>query len=857
MAKGRNDKAQLATEQGPSPQGEKRRHEIQQYQKIVRFEQNVLRRNDQRVQIPTHITPSAQASTHPPNVEIEGDAPVRQMSNFHSFAANAQKAGLPARPFAPPVSHGRPNGQRPFGSGATQINPILLEKSDDLIKAELQLQRQRLERALREEVEGRRVSTKAASQGEPLADFDLSDVLSKALTLVQATAAPLPVDENVTAANQEAASDSFDDNTFYSSRHDTPESNLTSRVRNQSEEVRTPAGKALEQPSKLQNIATPIATNRRDLPGNLDSNPARPYQGYSDTSVNNAGHAAADPPRAGRVTGLSDRVIERVASTGPRRNTSGEQSPSDESGNMDLDQPGVRYGRDARQLPREPYVDNHPPSPLLRAHDLSPIAPQPAHISPLATRRLHRVAELGVNSTTGTPAQVVALRNDLTAVTSPESSPQSGNKKKGKKKKRKADRQAPEPEATPYIKPEPRSPSPMTAPSYIRPNKRQRYAEQQPVDPAYNGVRYEPQAAYVQAQPQAIHIPSGNGMGYERVGAYPQRSASTTVSSFPAYGREYANGRQVVGDQYVIREPLNYVDSNGFISAHGEQLQRPPSQVRVSDPYGQPPRSYRVYDEAPRMSIRPEGDAFIGPPRQPPTRIVVDAFGREYIDPPRTAAARPSVAPPPRLSDPEIVYERPAPRAITRHAGPVSYEEAGAVYRRASPPYGAMPRRVVTQPEYVSQDYRDNRQREYSTRPLGPPGEFVEVMAPPERRHLQEGPREFVARAASVRPVEPARYEIPHDYGRVQSVRPEAAVQPYASSAHAAGRREAAQPYMREYGVRPVEHQVVRPEYNMRPVEHYYTQQIPGGEEYTYVDRPRGGTQDVVYADDTRREIYR
>ncbi|KAA8571886.1 hypothetical protein EYC84_001838 [Monilinia fructicola] len=43
----------------------------------------------------------------------------------------------------------------------SEINPILLEKSDDLIKAEIQLQRQRLERALREQMDQHRLAQKA------------------------------------------------------------------------------------------------------------------------------------------------------------------------------------------------------------------------------------------------------------------------------------------------------------------------------------------------------------------------------------------------------------------------------------------------------------------------------------------------------------------------------------------------------------------------------------------------------------------------------------------------------------------------------------------------------------------------
>ncbi|CAM1511393.1 Fc.00g089060.m01.CDS01 [Cosmosporella sp. VM-42] len=853
MAQGRVARGPPAADYPLTNIAEDQRHAFQQYGKIMRFHDKVISGNHSTIKPPAHFISSAKSPVHPANSAASAIAPNDHLKNFQSFpVANGQKEGLPAGSFRATAPTSTPAVAKPFGSGNTEINPILLEKSDDLIKAELLLQRQRLERALREDVEQRRAAAKTAAQGEPLADFDLSDVLSKALTLVQATAAPLPVNENVTAANQDAASDSFDDNTFYSSQHDTPESNLTSRVRNESQEAQAPIAINLGQSSNPQPTAPNLNRRIDVVPGNLEPT-RRPYQSPLNTSTNTIGYSTESAPRLGQVPGLSSYIKESAVSSGLSQNTSGQQSQSDESGNTEIVQQGLAY--------RQSYADNHPPSPLIRAHELSPVAPQPSRVSPLkVTTRLPLAGGPVSNQSSGTPAQVVALRNDPAAATSPESSPSGGkasDKKKTKKKKRKADRQVPEAETTPYIKPEPRSPSPMSAPAYIRPNKRQRYSQRPSNEPRFvEEPRYEaqPSAIKPQAYPARPQRDERIPIAYEGASVYPQRAASTVMASGPSYGREYIDDRRIAEDPYVVQQPATYATPEGVIWRSTDPAHGGRTPVRVQDQYGQSPRSYRGAYEPPRMSVRPDEESFIGPPRQPPTRIVVDAFGREYIEPPRPTVIRHSAAPPVRPDDPEIIYERPAPRAISRHVGVGSYEDGATIYRR-SPPQYAMSRRVVTQPEYISQEYRESRQQEYSTRPMAPPGEYVEVVAPPERRHLEPAPRDFIARAASVRPTEPVRYEVPRDYGRVQSVRPEIPVRQYAASVHPESRREAALPYMRDYGARPVEQPVVRREYGMRPVEQYYDQR--GGEEIAFIERPRGATQEIVYADDARREVYR
>ncbi|RTE72947.1 hypothetical protein BHE90_012618 [Fusarium euwallaceae] len=824
------------------------RHRFHQYEKIVRFSDTVLSGKHPSIKPSANLIATAQSSIHPIDVTIENGASNYQPDKSQYSVAKAQQPGASSSglPAIPPSTT---KANKPYGSGNVEINPIFLEKSDDLVKAEFQLQRQRLERTLRDEVEQRRAAVKNAAQGEPIPDFDLNDVLTKALKLVEATAGPAADDDNPATTNLETASDSFDDNTFYSSQHNTPSSVHTSRVRNESEEARGLDTTESQPPSNSRNAAI-----SRIHPIDVDlemSEPSatRPRQTYTNPSTNAGASSINNTSQVERVPGLTSFAEDRIVSA---QDTGIGPSHSEDSSNTEIERHRGSNRSNARRQPRENYIDSRPPSPLMRVHERS------AQASPLtAARRAPMAAEATSNSSRGTPAQVAALRNEPITVTSPESSPQGGGaaeKKKGKKKKRKADRQAPEAEPTPYIKPEPRSPSPMSAPSYIRPNKRQRYTQRQPEDPNYEDVRYERQTGDYPPEPLSSRLGTDDRMpiGYDRPSLSSRRAVSTAVPGSTVYRREYTDDRYAPGGPYAVEHPP-------LVSAHhpGEQsVGRASSQVRPSEGHQRPSWPYHGSYETSSVSTRPDGDVFMAPPRPPPTRIIVDAFGREYIEPPRPTVIRHSVAPPARSGEPEIIYERAAPRALPKQTGMETYEEGGTVYRRPSPTY--IPRRVVTQPEYISQDYRDHRPREYPARPMAPPGEPVEIMAPPGRRRVEEGPRDYITRAASVRPADPVWYEVARDYGRVQSVRPEGAVRQYATSVHPESRREAAQPYAREYGTLPVEQGAVRREYSARPpLERYYNQPMRGGEDIAFIEQPRGAAQEIVYADDGRREVYR
>ncbi len=251
----------------------------------------------------------------------------------------------------------------------------------------MQLQRARVERALRDQLEQRRVATKALQASEPLPDFDLVDVLQKALVLVQSTAAPPSTDADV-AANLSDAADSFDENTFYSSNFSTPLSHQVSRLPNENEtEAEAMAGSedsrihevsdsepelvhiAVAQASQVSGPiiptgprASPPRQHPPEAAAHLPKNPNLPPRPPSPLGKYNPSHFSH---AAGILLGISSQE-------------SGEASGSGDSGNTDNEQVTGRRHHPASNQPHGRDGPLRVDSPLVRSHDLSPVAPQPS-----------------------------------------------------------------------------------------------------------------------------------------------------------------------------------------------------------------------------------------------------------------------------------------------------------------------------------------------------------------------------------------------------------------------------------------------------------------------------------------------
>ncbi|KAI1180748.1 hypothetical protein F4777DRAFT_529202 [Nemania sp. FL0916] len=865
--------------------------EIREYEKIIQFRDRVVSGKHPRIKVPaSSVVKNASATLPPPPVApvaVSGrvtpssthlptnDAAAngRAMGNALSFQANSQQPAVTVQPPAP--AHFIPGVSRPFGSGKPEIDPVLLQKSDGLVKAEIQIQRQRLEKILRDQVEEKRAHARNNQQSnEQLLELDLSDILAKAVTLAQATAPPISSVLPSPTANASDASDSFDENTFYSSQHDTPESRPSVPARStldnnvQIHDVSIPASQ-IDNYTPTSEVLTsrPVIIHtggplRTDILRNTARGPAMGAQSAPSPAVSSV------PVQTQSMVGISRIEPQNVLNRGRQReqqdahvisSDSRDASRSDNSGNTDSEQSADQLGlQNPPQLVSDPSLRQH--EPLIRGHNLSPFAPQPAHVSPLAIARHPHAREPDTTALQRVPAQVTALRQEHAVVISPESSPQGdkGSKRKNKKKnKRKADARGQDGQGTPKIKPEPRSPSPLAAPPFIRPQKRARRLGRQDPEIIYDEPireRPSPQLQHERYPPLPVHV--------ERV---PHSYGGVD----DPYSRQV---RPSVGpDSHRIEPPL-YEErrSDGSVIHYVRRVPSPSGYIDPYDPLDSrpiPTGSYAVansnirevpaYHREERMSVRPYADrarsrspilierrsSAMPPPSAPPRRVVVDEFGREYLEPVRAATiSRRSAVPPSRPGDPEIIYERTPVRASSRIPAPEIVGEDGVIYRRASPGYA--PRRVITQPEYGA-GFRSYRERDYPVQSMGPLSqEFVQIHGATE--HL---PREYLPRAASVRPVE----SVPYD--RLSSTRPDIPSRQYTASVHPDGREIAAH-VGRSYSVRPTEMEVSQRAYSVRPMERYY-EQPPREDDITYIERPRAVHQETIYpGNSVQRQVY-
>ncbi|KAM0251128.1 hypothetical protein ACHAQJ_008298 [Trichoderma viride] len=846
---------------------EKEAREIAEYEKILRFRDSVLSGKHPTIKfkedvntLPNPISSTARSPSEPGEVDTRPQA-------LQSFSASTQNQNpiLPQRLADAGTKAYDPKHPKPFGAGTTEINPIFLEKSDQLVRAEFQLQRQRLERSLREEIEQHRVLRHA----EPVIEFDLSDVLAKALTLVQAAATPFAANRGLTA---NSASDSFDDNTFYSSQHETPESHLTSRVRRSTDEVMM-----IDNPRQLQsrphestNSGSHVAPSVRNYPV------AGPSSQPSFQAPAPIANATVSRPEKQQVPSLvhihANRGNPTVTTHGLATATRTEPDRSAETGHQRPETSGPQFDRNQPVQPLPP---------LIRNHDLIPVAPQPAKIAaPLPVVNVQTPAvDSALAASLAAPSQVAALRNEAPAVAISDDSSQGAkdaDQRKGKRKKRKVDRQAPEAETSPRIKVEPRSQSPVTAPAYTRPSKRQRQSqghanEYERPEPRY--AQPPPNTSY-ERQPLQVYRGEPAPIAYQAPNRAPYLSHSASNSTLAAepvtasnYSRDFADDRRVSGEGFIRPPPPGESYVRRDLSRDMAPYHHPPpreihgsgavSQVITYDPYREPVRIYREPLEAPRASARPEGESFIIPPR-PPTRVMVDSYGREYVEP-VLPSARQSVAPLPRSGEPEVIYERLPPRPLSSHPGPgAPYNEGSMVYARPLSVYDPVNRVYVSQPEYPY-DHRDGQYREHQLQQRG----YIQLVGPHDRRIVEERPAEYVSRGVGHRPSDRMRLEptTHQPYVRMHSLHPEAPGRESTGNVHIDGRHpEGPQPYVREYVGSPMQHTpTVHREYSVRPSERYQGPPAPtrGSDEIAFIERPRGATREIVYVDDVRREVYR
>ena len=339
--------------------------------------------------------------------------------------------------------------QAPRSSG---IDPIFLTKSDVLVRAESHQKRQRIERTLEEQVQQKKMTARQkTSDQEALPDFDVTEVLRKAHELVK----PYIRQEHTPANRAASSSDSFDDNTFYSSQMNESTSAATDEV--DASRASRPKkicksfeeGKLCPKGDRCTFSHDPTTRQRRERDESqamdLDSSHAdeQTTQGQGDPPpqalFREPPTRAALPPVKDRPTrdaplSHADQIaqleaqlralreghgvsLDAIPQANARENHESQEESAysppgpDEFGRdailRDYDEPrtkeGARHPAPPRMpLPASEYTTRNeiPPSPLsnnvrvVRNHITSPFAPQPARVSPLAVSKLPQISQV-------------------------------------------------------------------------------------------------------------------------------------------------------------------------------------------------------------------------------------------------------------------------------------------------------------------------------------------------------------------------------------------------------------------------------------------------------------------------------
>ena len=797
------------TSPSPSPEEQERL-----YDQLLHLRDVVLAGKHPQFKLPPSAIEQLKASLIAPSGPVCEDQNGAAV-NGQSFATNKQQlsqSSTSAAPFgslpglqnitSPTVNGGLPRPTGVATTGVGQLDPIFLQKSDQLVRAETILKRQRLERDLQVQVEQRKLqSSRDKDHGiDAPSRINIDLVLSSAMDRVRHVS-------GLKAAGS-AASSSFDENDYYSSQVQSEWSSEADSTRG-------------------SDRATGAFTGDFERLDGSTSKPKRPV--IPGSSMPNA---SRDRPRVhgnehDNLYGMEDEDDEYTppdaAAFDSSRPHKGDKSmrqltpePQALEGDDSDYEPGEITADSIDVSPRyEPQRQMQPPPPkvpVIRNHLTHIAAPQPNRVSPLTTTQDSNIELELVN---GRPEIVQKPSYHAHQVSRVSSASPTGNsgpgpskRKKQKKRKRDAEPQGrnkrrqkqtemdmPRSPAQqePYIKDEPMSPPPSFA--NVPPAPQYEYPPYQPPQIDLTGSRAAPPPQYpYEPQPQYQHAPPP---GPEKV----VRAAS------PAY-------RPVQRDNQDLRRVASLHQAKRPVSPQRDRYSPVAPYRAASMAYGdprlqaqgqQPSQSHRQrspavsqrYDDA--YSSRAASPALMPPPPPPPPqaqparRVVQDQYGNRYY----AADSAPSQPSTVRASAVPESYERAPSRAAYAPPQRTSGYYEPVEDRMAPLPAPARPEQAGGEEEpfeytdadgYIVRGYRirpsgrpQQQQPRYSEAPTSPAYQEYRPYDPMPPPSAPQPPRQApeptsptyqpnISRSYSVRPEQSAPQ--PQQYLRQASVAP-------------------------------------------------------------------------------------
>lgn len=828
-----------------------------EYERILNLREEVFAGKHPRLKVPIQLSaepakysnnsPSAMSSSQLQNGVIHNPAQKTQLQVTHTTPTESKDSRLPV-PSSSSLTHASSLNTMPLpapGSSApAAINPIFLTKSEVLVKAELQQKRKRIERALEEQLKQTKVVSRLKTiQQEAVPDFNVTEVLRKAQEIVKPFR---PVESN--AANRTASSsDSFDENTFYSSQmndsttEEAEESTTKSRPNNKVCKYYvdghcrfggdcTFSHDVPVKPNVTADVSQPM--NVDGVNADEQANLQPPHGSSHQTQPNGQEDDSSSKSHLSRIAELEEQIrvlksqqqggngTEKVTNSNPskHRKITEEQpySPPD-VGDVSVSQHAGRdeisdRGRGQRKDSVEPRISGNvqpPPSreygrqhqrsqsPLsevrvIRNHITSPVAPQPARVSPLAVTKVSHLPQgIEILQDNDRPLQGGSGREVGTARQSPHvfSQPASTRKRRrepdsyDKTRHVLARREVVSPEI--HIKAEPVSPPLYSAPAEIvQPRRRQavsrpiyiesdppRHGDRQPVVYQSSGVDRIPQAYALDERrpltPLARRIISRNG---HRFDTHEEQDLRRVVSA-----RQLRAPRSPP-EHYAVPQPSSaraashvYVPQAGQVLGRQTRTSVQPLSISHAD-------QDRSFSPLPRSNISPTGLRPVA--MAPPRRIVIDQYGQKYFEAPSVSDRQASVIPLVRANEFVPRYEPHLARSAVIREPPAMEVYDERQYRRRAPS-PLSPRYVEYHSDPKPRQLFDGETGQiYGEEAYVPRTNDIRMIDQPEPRVLDQfddvgRPRENFPRTHSVRPVG-GQFEDSHErISRVQSVRPE------------------------------------------------------------------------------------
>ncbi|KAF2771981.1 hypothetical protein EJ03DRAFT_325216 [Teratosphaeria nubilosa] len=761
----------------------------QLYTDLLRLQDSVIAGQHPVFKLPQSAIAQLKAALIGPGADANVSAYTANQQQTQQSAAQVVK-GLPGLG----GGHGAKPAAAASGSG---LNPIFLEKSDSLVRAEGQLKRQRLERDLQIQVDQRK---HFARGGDPSTEgpsrLDIDAVLEAAFLLVTP----------VSGLKRAESATSFDTNDYYSSAF------VADYDRAQ------PPSHAVAADSPVHNTAASTSQLPQGAVANTsgDVDPVGKDDDDDDEYM---------PPDAAAFDSFREdpSAVDLTHDTLPEDDDS-DYEPGEITQKSNVPTPSQQPYQAAQLSPRIQVVKNH----------LTHIAaPQPNRVSPLAVAK-HPSIEQELELVNGRPEIVQKPRPQQRAYHQVQSrastaSPVNGttpkkgrrNNKNNKRKQReerydrpvkkgRRDRRDPahSPTQDQYIKDEPMSPPPFSAsvPDYVPQQYKPAPAPIDLVSPGY-------------APPQIQYEPPRSGLRYEYVQPPPASPHVVRVASPAAYRPVQRDTQDLrrVASLHRAQKPLSpgeYSPVAPYHAASATYKAPPPgpAEAPASPRYQQvqyvqaDSPGAQQYEDAHSRAASP---AFMAPPPQPTRRLVQDQYGNRFwadaVPAAPAAPVRASAAPMDRYA--EAAYDR-APSRMASAYPPTSPQYEPVDVRMAPVPVIARKQEV----RYV--DASGRAMRDYSALP---PGQTAQYAAEPTSPVYEQQPArryESLSLPSAREPTSPVYQQVPrYEHmppppapARQEAISPVYQPLPRAYSVRPEEPSQAVGGYMRQASVAPVQY---------------------------------------------------